>query len=137
MKAIEWFVQLEYEKAIFYFPHAYVCDTKLSRSIEPEIFMDFDKLALTYFNAKNTQKHPAILTIQNEKNSILATSAIPSIQKLDLKKFTVPGGVLKNIAKKLGIVALSFSNENKLSIILNPEKLYFSWREKYDTNSDS
>lgn len=137
MKTIEWFVQLEYEKIVFYFPHSYICDTKVSAKVEPEIFIDFDKIAYLFFQAENRQKHSAVLTIQNTKNSLLTTSAIPSVQKLDLKKFRVPGGVLKKVSKDVGIIGVSFCNGNKISFILNPEKLYFSWREKYDTNSDS
>lgn len=118
----EWFICLSYEKYDFLIPHTY----NSQNEEDPEIFIDFDQIALNFFSTENKTKHPAAITIKAKRKAMLTTSAIPAVKPVDLKGFQIPDGILEEPAKKNGIIAVCFTSE-RINVIINPELLYERW----------
>ena len=127
MKSTEWFIRLDYEKYCFYIHHKYVKET--SEYVEPEIFIDFDTMVKVFFNQVNRIAHPTAIMLHCRKNALFTTSSIPSVVKVDLAEFKIPGGIMKEKTKEAGIIAMSFTDE-KISMIINPELLYEKWSSR-------
>ncbi len=127
MKSTEWFIRLDYEKYCFYIPHRYINET--SEYIEPEIFIDFDTMVKTFFNQENKIAHPTAIMLSCKRNALFTTSSIPSVVKISLGSYKIPGGIMAEKTKEAGIIAMSFEDE-KISMIINPELLYEKWSSK-------
>lgn len=122
MKTTEWFICLAYGKYSFLIPHKFSTENNFM----PDIFIDFDKIAMDLFYTENTMKHPVAITIRGEKTAMLSTSAIPTVFQAKLKDFHIPGGLMEEQARQAGIIAVSFT-PNGISIIVNPELLHEKW----------
>lgn len=122
MKTTEWFICLVYGKYSFLIPHKFSTDN----SAVPEMFIDFDRIAMDLFSTETATKHTVALTIRCQKIAMISTSAIPTVFQARLKDFHIPSGLVEEEAKTAGIIAVSFSN-NGISLIVNPELLHEKW----------